>query len=104
MTSDHLVDLGDDVIDVIDHHAHSLPRGPGWGGCVAVFVWGGAVTRPPRPTPLGNRDARWVVHRGAFWTTPPKTGTCANGCADFAATCARTPPAPVWLNWGRGRG
>ena len=60
------VDLTDDAVDVIDRYAHTLPLGPGW---VVVFCWGGAVTRPPSPTPL-NRDAHWVVHPGAFWEDP----------------------------------
>jgi FAD/FMN-containing dehydrogenase len=95
MTSDHLTDLTDDAITVIDRYAHQLPRGPGW---VVVFCWGGAVTRPPSPTPL-NRDARWVVHPGAFWEDPAQDENVRDWVRDFRGELRPHTTGAVWLNW-----
>ena len=100
MTSDYLVDLTDDAIDVIDRHAHRLPRGPGW---VGVFCWGGAVTRPPSPTPLGTAmPAGWCT-QALFGRTRRRRERCREWVGRFVATCALTPPAPV-AELDRGRG
>jgi FAD/FMN-containing dehydrogenase len=96
MTSEHLLDLSDDAIDVIDRHAHRLPRGPGW---VVVFSWGGAVTRPPSPTPLANRNARWVVHPGAFWQDPNDDRNVRTWVQDFRAEIRPCTSGGTWLNW-----
>ena len=95
MTSDHLTDLTDDAINVIDRYAHQLPQGPGW---VVVFCWGGAVTRPPSPTPL-NRDARWVVHPGAFWEDPAEDENVRDWVRDFRGELRPHTTGAVWLNW-----
>ena len=95
MTSDHLADLTDDAIDVVDRHAHKLPRGPGW---VVLFCWGGAVNRPPSPTPL-NRDARWVVHPGAFWEDPAEDGSVRDWVRNFRGELRPHTTGAVWLNW-----
>ncbi len=95
MTSDHLTDLTDDAITVIDRYAHRLPNGPGW---VVVFCWGGAVTRPPFPTPL-NRDAHWVVHPGAFWEDPGQDQNVREWVRDFRGELRPHTTGAVWLNW-----
>jgi FAD/FMN-containing dehydrogenase len=95
MTSDHLIDLTDDAVNVIDRYAHKLPRGPGW---VVVFCWGGAVNRPPSPTPL-NRDARWVVHPGAFWEDPTEDDTVRAWVRSFRSELRPHTTGSVWLNW-----
>jgi FAD/FMN-containing dehydrogenase len=95
MTSDHLIDLTDDAIDIIDRHAHKLPQGPGW---VVVFCWGGAVNRPPSPTPL-NRDAKWVVHPGAFWEDPAEDDNVRAWVRRFRDELRPQTTGSVWLNW-----
>ena len=95
MTSDHLVDLTDEAVDVIDRYAHTLPTGPGW---VVVFCWGGAVTRPPSPTPL-NRDAKWVVHPGAFWEDPAEDDNVRAWIREFRGELRPHTTGAVWLNW-----
>jgi FAD/FMN-containing dehydrogenase len=95
MTSDHLTDLSDEVIEVIDRHAQRLPWGPGW---IVVFCWGGAVDRPPSPTPL-NRDARWVVHPGAFWEDPADDISVREWVRALRADLRPHTTGAVWLNW-----
>jgi FAD/FMN-containing dehydrogenase len=96
MTSEHLASLDDAVIDEIVALAHDLPRGPGW---IVLFPWGGAVTRPPHDTPIGNRTAAWVVHPGAFWEDPGKDGAVAAWVRRVRAGLAPHATGAVWLNW-----
>ena len=96
MTSDHLTDLTDEAIDVIHEHAQSLPFGPGW---IVLFNWGGAVTQPPSPTPIGNRDARWVVHPGVFWEDPAMDAEVGEWVRTLRAAIGPHTTGAVWLNW-----
>lgn len=96
MTSDHLADLSDEAIETIHRHAHSLPRGPGW---IVLFNWGGAVTRPPASTPIGNRDARWVVHPGVFWEDPDEDERVSVWIRRFRSDLRPFTTGGVWLNW-----
>ena len=95
MTSDYLADLTDGAIEVIDRHAQRLPRGPGW---IGVFCWGGAVSRPPSPTPL-NRDARWVVHPGAFWEDALDDSVVHEWVGQLRADLQPHTTGALWLNW-----
>jgi FAD/FMN-containing dehydrogenase len=96
MTSEHLAELSDDAIDVVARHAADLPQGPGW---IVVFPWGGAVTRPPHDTPLANRDAKWVVHPGAFWSDPADDGSVREWIRALRADLRPHASGGVWLNW-----
>jgi FAD/FMN-containing dehydrogenase len=96
MTSDHLNDLTDDAIDLIHERAQSLPFGPGW---IVIFNWGGAVTQPSSPTPISNREARWVVHPGVFWEDPALDGDVRAWVQGFREAIRPHTTGGVWLNW-----
>jgi FAD/FMN-containing dehydrogenase len=96
MTSDHLTDLTDEVIAVIHENAQSLPFGPGW---IVLFNWGGAVTRPPSPTPITHREARWVVHPGVFWEDPALDGEVQGWVRSLRQALRPHTTGGVWLNW-----
>jgi FAD/FMN-containing dehydrogenase len=67
-TSEHLSDLPDDAIDAIVAKAQEIPKSPSQ---LCMFAWGGAVANPPAgSSPLGGRDAKWVVHPLMLWTDP----------------------------------
>src|SRR3954468_9930174 len=64
-TAEHLTDLHDGAIEAIARRSEEMPPGPSQRFIVA---WGGAVARVPADaTPLGIRDARFVVHPFALW-------------------------------------
>jgi hypothetical protein len=96
MTAEHLAELSDHAIEVIDRHARGLPRGPGW---IIVVPWGGAVARPPHPTPLANRDAKWVVHPGAFWADARQGAAVFAWVRAFRADLQPHATGGAWLNW-----
>lgn len=95
-TADHLSDLTDEAINVVHEHALQLPEGPGW---TFIVPWGGAVARPEHDLPLTNRDARWVVHPGAFWTDPAKDGESAAWARGFREALRPYSSGGVWLNF-----
>ena len=72
----------------------AAPRA-GLGG---VFCWGGAVSRPPSPTPL-NRDARWVVHPGAFWEDALDDVRVHEWVGQLRGDLQPHTTGALWLNW-----
>jgi FAD/FMN-containing dehydrogenase len=70
--------------------------GPGW---TFLVPWGGAVARPPHPTPIARRDATWIVHPGAFWTDPAGDEDAMRWVRNFATELRPLSTGAVWLNW-----
>src|SRR5690606_21833483 len=67
-TVEHLTDLPEDAMDLIHAQAMAMPGSAPQIFCVA---WGGAVARADeRTSPLGGRDARFVVHPLMMWDDP----------------------------------
>lgn len=67
-TAEHLLDLPDEAIDALARRSAQLPAGPSQ---LLVIAWGGAVAQTPgRASPLGGRDAMFVVHPFVVWTEP----------------------------------
>jgi len=67
-TVEHLVDLPDEAIDLIDAKATRMPGSAPQIFCVA---WGGAVARTgAASSPIGGRDARFLVHPLMLWDDP----------------------------------
>jgi len=95
-SADHLGQLTDAAIDVIHEHAHGLPEGPGW---TFLVPWGGAVSRPNRPSPLASRDAAWVIHPGAFWSDPARDDEAAAWVRGYKEKLRPFTTGGVWLNW-----
>lgn len=95
-SSEHIGELTDSAIDVIHEHAHGLPPGPGW---TFLVPWGGAVTRPPQPTPLADRDASWVIHPGAFWEDPADDERAAAWVRGYRDKLQPFTTGGVWLNF-----
>jgi len=95
-TADHLGELTDEAIDVVHEHALRLPEGPGW---TMLVPWGGAVARPEHDLPLANRDARWVIHPGAFWSDPAKDHEAAAWARSFREDLHPYSSGGVWLNF-----
>jgi FAD/FMN-containing dehydrogenase len=95
-TADHIDRLTDGAIDVIHQHSQRLPVGPGW---TFLMRWGGAVARPPHPTPIANRNAAWVVHPGAFWSDPIHDAQATEWARSFRHDLGRFSSGGVWLNF-----
>jgi FAD/FMN-containing dehydrogenase len=67
-TAEHLTDLHDGAIEAIAQRSEEMPAGPSQ---LFIVAWGGAVARVPSDaTPLGIRDARFVVHPFGLWEDP----------------------------------
>ena len=67
-TDEHLTDLPDAAIDAIASRSEELPPGPAQ---LFIVGWGGAVARVAEDeSPLGGRDAAFVVHPFALWEDP----------------------------------
>jgi hypothetical protein len=67
-TAENVADLPDEAIDVLVARAGELPAGPSQ---LFIVAWGGAVRRFGRGhSPLGGRDARFIVHPLLLWDDP----------------------------------
>jgi FAD/FMN-containing dehydrogenase len=67
-TAEHLTDLPDDAIDAIASRSEELPAGPSQ---LLIIAWGGAVARVPEDaSPLGGREAAFIVHPFVVWNDP----------------------------------
>jgi FAD/FMN-containing dehydrogenase len=67
-TAEHVTNLDDEAIDVIDRRAQELPSGPAQ---VFIVPWGGAVARVgEESSPLSGREASFVVHPLLLWADP----------------------------------
>jgi FAD/FMN-containing dehydrogenase len=67
-TDEHLADLSDGAIEAIARRAEELPPGPAQ---LLVVPWGGVLARVSEAeSPLGGRDAAFVVHPFALWDDP----------------------------------
>lgn len=56
------------------------------------------MSRPPSPTPL-NRDARWVVHPGAFWEDALDDSVVHEWVGQLRADLQPHTTGALWLNW-----
>jgi FAD/FMN-containing dehydrogenase len=103
-TAQHVDELTDPAIDLVHERSLGLPAGPGW---TLLVCWGGAVTRPPSSTPITHREARWVVHPGAFWSDPADDRAAIEWARGFRDDLREFSSGGVWLNWigdeGEGR-
>jgi FAD/FMN-containing dehydrogenase len=64
-TSENVVDLPAEAIDAIVQRAYELSPG---AAQIFVVAWGGAVTAyGPEHSPLGGREARFIVHPLLLW-------------------------------------
>lgn len=67
-TAEHLADLPDDAIDAIALRSDELPAGPSQ---LLIVAWGGAVARVSEDaSPLGGREATFIVHPFILWDDP----------------------------------
>jgi FAD/FMN-containing dehydrogenase len=67
-TAENVVDLPDEAIDLIVRRAAELPAGPSQ---LFIVAWGGAVPRfDATHSPLGGRQARFIVHPLLLWEDP----------------------------------
>ena len=73
-TAENVVDLPDEAIDAIVRRATELPAGPSQ---VFIVAWGGAVRRfGADHSPLGGREARFIVHPLLLWEDPADDDRC----------------------------
>jgi hypothetical protein len=73
-TAENVVDLPDDAIDAIVRRAAELPAGPSQ---VFIVAWGGVVRRfGAGHSPLGGREARFIVHPLLLWEDPADDDRC----------------------------
>ena len=64
-TAENIVDLPDQAIDALVRRATELPAGPSQ---LFIVAWGGEVARVgPEHSPLGGREARFIVHPLLLW-------------------------------------
>jgi len=67
-TAENLVSMPDGAVDAIAAHAERMPTGGGRLPQLFIAAWGGAIERPePGNSPLGGRDAAFVVHPLFLW-------------------------------------
>jgi FAD/FMN-containing dehydrogenase len=67
-TAENVAELSDDAIDTIATRSEQIPPGPSQ---LFIVPWGGAVARVTAETsPLGGRDARFVIHPLLLWQDP----------------------------------
>ncbi|HSD79410.1 MAG TPA: BBE domain-containing protein, partial [Solirubrobacteraceae bacterium] len=64
-TAEHVRELPGAAIDALVRRARELPAGPSQ---LFIVAWGGAVARAPEgSTPIGGRDAAFIVHPLLLW-------------------------------------
>jgi FAD/FMN-containing dehydrogenase len=67
-TAENLGAMPDAAIDAIAAHSQRMPTGGSRLPQLFIAAWGGAVARPPEgSSPLGGRDAAFVVHPLFLW-------------------------------------
>jgi FAD/FMN-containing dehydrogenase len=67
-TAENVVDLTDEAIEKIVQRAGEIPAGPSQ---LFIVAWGGAVRRfGPGHSPLGGREAGFIVHPLLLWENP----------------------------------
>ena len=67
-TAENVVDLTDEAIEKIVERAVEIPAGPSQ---LFIVAWGGAVRRfGPEHSPLGGREAGFIVHPLFLWENP----------------------------------
>ena len=67
-TAENLADLTPDAIEAIASRSEGLPDSPTRMPQVFIVAWGGKVPGPARgSSPLGGRDAAFVVHPLFLW-------------------------------------
>jgi len=67
-TAENVVDLADEAIEKIVQRAVEIPAGPSQ---LFIVAWGGAVRRfGPEHSPLGGREAGFIVHPLLLWENP----------------------------------
>jgi FAD/FMN-containing dehydrogenase len=73
-TAENVVDLPDDAITALVERAQELPAG---ASQLFIVAWGGAVRRfGPGHSPLGGREARFIVHPLLLWEDPADDERC----------------------------
>ena len=86
-TAENVVDLPDEAIDVIVARSAELPAGPSQ---LFIVAWGGAVARfDASHSPLGGRDARFIVHPLLLWEDPSDDERCRDLARAFRTDLAR---------------
>jgi len=96
-TAEHLTDLHDGAIDAIHARSKEMPAGPSQ---VFIIAWGGAVARvPEEATPLGIRDAAFVVHPFALWEDPAEDERVISWARAYRADLWPWATGGVYLNF-----
>jgi FAD/FMN-containing dehydrogenase len=96
-TAEHLRDLSDAAIEAIAGRAEELPPGPAQ---LFIVAWGGAVARASEEaSPLGGRDARFVVHPFALWEDPADDERLISWARAFRTDLRDFATGAVYLNF-----
>jgi FAD/FMN-containing dehydrogenase len=73
-TAENVADLPDEAVDALVARAADIPPGPSQ---LFIVPWGGAVPRfGPEHSPLGGREARFIVHPLLLWEDPADDARC----------------------------
>jgi FAD/FMN-containing dehydrogenase len=96
-TAEHLTDLHDGAIEAIAQRSEEMPAGPSQ---LFIVAWGGAVGRVAKDaTPLGIRDARFVVHPFALWEDPADDAEVISWARAYRADLWPWATGGVYLNF-----
>jgi FAD/FMN-containing dehydrogenase len=96
-TAEHLTDLHDGAIEAIAQRSEEMPAGPSQ---LFIVAWGGAVGRVAKDaTPLGIRDARFVVHPFALWEDPADDAHVISWARAYRADLWPWATGGVYLNF-----
>ena len=96
-TDEHLTDLPDAAIEAIASRSEELPPGPAQ---LFIVAWGGAVARASEEaSPLGGRDARFVVHPFALWEDPADDERMISWARAFREDLREFATGAVYLNF-----
>jgi FAD/FMN-containing dehydrogenase len=96
-TAEHLRDLPDAAIEAIASRSEELPPGPAQ---LFIVAWGGAVARASEEaSPLGGRDARFVVHPFALWEDPADDERLIAWARAFRTDLRAYATGAVYLNF-----